>query len=78
MYLVGWFYFPTLEKWPFVGDFLCSRGSSYEGCMGPSVVVDQLYGWSGMLGWPLVQLVTRPCLMRRLLPASWQGWSQGP
>ena len=54
MYLVGWLCFPTLEKWPFVGDILCfpavhsshntgainicSMGPPYKGCVCPSVV----------------------------------------
>ena len=56
MYLLGWLRFPTLEKWPFVGDILCvqaaysplvtravcSRGALYMGCTGPSVVMSEL------------------------------------
>ena len=52
MYLVGWLYFLTLEKWPFVGDILyvpaahfslvtrsvCSQGVPYVGCVGPFVM----------------------------------------
>ena len=47
MYLVGWFHFLILEKWPIVGDILCtpaanfppvtgdirSTGAPYVGCV---------------------------------------------
>ena len=31
-------------------------------------------GWSGRCGWPLVWLVTRPCLVQRLPATGWWGW----
>ena len=64
MYVVGWLYFPTLEKWPFVGYVLCvpaahaplvtqaicSRGSPYDGHVGPSVVAGYMGGMLGLVG----------------------------
>ena len=88
MYLVGWLGFPTLEKWPFVGDALyvpaaysplvtraiCSRVPFYLGCMDPSVVV----------GWPLVgvagpwsALLLGPALCRGCQPLVGRTRSQG-
>ena len=63
-YLVGWLYFPTLEKWPALGDIpcvpaahsplvtqaVCSRDSLYEGCLGPSVVGSYVGGLAGLVG----------------------------
>ena len=59
---------------PFSSPKLYALGvPPYVGCMGPSVVAGWLCGWSVWLGWPLVQLVVRPCLVQRLSAAGWWG-----
>ena len=91
MYLVGCLHFPTLERRSFVEDILCipavrfslitgaicPRGSPFEGCMVPSVVMGWLCGWSGRRSWPLVWLVARPYLMWMLLATDWWEWVTG-
>lgn len=54
-----------------------SRVSLCVSCMGPFVVGADYSWWSGMLGWPLVRLVLRPCFMWRLLATGGCGqlWS---
>lgn len=51
------------------------QGFPHVGCMGPSFVEGYL-GDVIRLCWHLVQLVTRPCLVQRLMAAGW--WAGEP
>lgn len=42
---------------------LCALGVPLCGVRGSFCVVDQLLPWSDRRGWPLAQLVARPCLV---------------
>ena len=88
MYLVGWLYFLTWEKWPFVGDILCflaahaylvtrairSRGTPMWAVWVLLLWQTDYCGRSGSCGWPLVWLIARPCLVQRLPVTGWQDW----
>lgn len=81
MCLVDWLNFSALRKWPFVRDVLCilivytflvttaicSRGAP---CWAVWILLlwqADYCGQSGRLGWPLVQIVARPRLLKGLL-----------
>lgn len=72
--LVGWLCFLMLEKQPFVGNVLCvqrhtplwsselcAQRCPYVGCMDPSGVTGDCYGWSGSCCRSLVWLAL-PCV----------------